>query len=101
MEIKISDRWRLTSDRLQYILIETVETDKRRGRTKHDTKEISTFYTELGSVLKHIAACDTRTSSACNIKELQAEVDKLNKTLEHALRVLRDERLPYSISELE
>lgn len=103
MNIKISDRWFITCDRLQYILNEVIEIDQSHPKAKagNKTRIIQTYYTNLGTLLTHIAEYEPRAKKVEGMGDLIQAFKDTQKTLEKAVDVLRLERVSFRVHDSE
>lgn len=93
--ISINDRWYITIEKLQYVLWEVKKNDPDNPRTKNDTRDEPSYYTNLGNMLHHIAEHEPRTKHIDSFKDLLKAVEETNAILKRATEILKQEKVPY------
>jgi hypothetical protein len=99
MNIKISDKWFITCDRLQYILNEIIPNDPDNPRTKSESRIVQTYYTNLGTLLAHIMEYEPRTKDTNTIKELLIAIKDVEKTAQKSVEILKKNKVSYLVNQ--
>jgi len=93
--IQINDRWYIVIEKLQYVLWEVKKNDPKNPRTKNETREDPTFFTNLGALLQHIAEYDPRSKQIDSFKDLLQAVKETDDLIKKAVEILRKEDVPF------
>lgn len=85
MNIKIDENYKLTSDDRNVILVKTWIGQEGKSKGKEQKLNVG-YYANVQGALKDYLRIKTNLSEATTIKELLADVDKIEKTIEEVLK---------------
>lgn len=85
MNIKIDNDYKLTSDDRNVILVKTWIGQEGKSKGKEQESNVG-YYANVQGALKGYLRIKTNLSDATTIKELLADVRKIEKTIEEVLK---------------
>lgn len=85
MNIKIDKEYKLTSDSRSVMLVKTWIGQEGKSKGKEQESNVG-YYASVQGALKDYLRIQTNLSNATTIKELLADVKKIEKTIEEVLK---------------